>query len=156
MVASRLGASKSYGIDNNFSKHDYALKVEDIAKRLGIENIKFINEDVNKIEKLPRTDIVANVGGLYHVSNPKEILQKSYKMAKTYLIIQSAVSLANNSSSYFETPAPGWTWGSRFSRQSFDKMIKSLNYKIIDQHFNKLEGNSRPEDLGSVYYLIVK
>ncbi len=54
MVASRLGVSKSFGIDNNFSKHDYALKVTDIAKRLRINNLEFINEDVNNIGKLKK------------------------------------------------------------------------------------------------------
>ena len=156
MVASRLGAARSYGIDNNFSKHNYALKVKGIAKRLGIKNIEFINEDVNNINKLPRTDIVANVGGLYHVSNPKQILAKSYEMAKSYLIIQSVVSLATDSRRYFETPAPGWTWGSRFSRQSFDELIKDSGYKVLDFHFNELKGNKRIEDRGSVYYLIEK
>ncbi|HLB66235.1 MAG TPA: methyltransferase domain-containing protein [Candidatus Saccharimonadales bacterium] len=156
MVASRLGATKSYGIDNNFSKHDYALKVKDIAKRLGLDNVVFINEDVNNTQKLPKTDIVANVGGLYHVSNPKEVLRNSYTLARRYLIVQSVVSLAAKSPQYFETPAPGWTWGSRFSKQSFDKLIKDLGYKVIDRHFNELKGNKRLEDRGSCYYLIEK
>lgn len=156
MVASRLGATKSYGIDNNFSKHGYILKSDEIAKRLGLDNVAFIKEDVNKSSKLPKVDIVANVGGLYHVSNPKEILAKSFKMAKRYLIIQSVVSMSTKSANYFETPAPGWTWGCRFSRQSFDKLIKDSGYRVIDQHFNELKGNKRLEDRGSVYYLIEK
>jgi hypothetical protein len=66
------------------------------------------------------------------------------------------VSLATDDADYFESPAPGWTWGNRFSRKSFDRMIRSLGYTIVDSHFNELEGNSRPEDRGSVYYLIQK
>ena len=56
--------------------------------------------------------------------------------------------------SYFETPAPGWTWGSRYNRHSFGKLIADLGYEIVDMHFNELEGNGRLEDRGSVYYLI--
>jgi hypothetical protein len=88
------------------------------------------------------------------VENPAEILMKSYAMARKYLIVQSVVSTANDDTGYFETPAPGWSWGSRFSRVSFDKMITALGYRVIDRHFNLLEGNDRAEDRGSVYYLI--
>jgi hypothetical protein len=104
------------------------------------------------------TDVVANIGGLYHVSDPEDILSMSYLMAKRYLIVQSVVSLATNDENYFSAPAPapGWTWGNRFSRESFDKMIQSKRFKVIDKHFNKLEGNDRLEDKGSVYYLIEK
>ena len=35
-------------------------------------------------------------------------------------------------------------------------MIVSKGWKILDYHFNELEGNERPEDRGSVYYLIEK
>ena len=80
----------------------------------------------------------------------------SYTMAKRYLIVQSVVNLATDNENYFESPAPGWTWGNRFSRKSFDKMIKELGYNVIDCHFNELEGNDRLEDRGSVYYLIQK
>lgn len=156
MVASRLGATKSYGIDNNFSKHGYVLKAQKIASLLKLKKVEFIKEDVNNFNKLPKVDIVANLGGLYHVSNPQKILEDSYRMAKSYLIVQTVVSLASSSPRYFETPAPGWTWGSRYSRQSFDKLIKKLNYRVIDRHFNKLTGNKRPEDMGSAYYLIAK
>ena len=156
MVASRLGADPCYGIDNDFSGHGYGQKVEAIAKRLSIKNVSFINQDVNQLEKLPKVDIVANVGGLYHVTNPEEILAKSYQLAKHYLIVQTVVSLANKSPTYFESPAPGWTWGSRFSRAAFESLIKRRRYTIVDSYFNELPGNDRPEDRGSLYYLIAK
>jgi hypothetical protein len=153
MVAKRLGASKSYGVDNN--RDGFSAVAPEIAKRLAIE-IEFINAKVENLQELPGVDIVANVGGLYHVSNPKDILMLSYRHARKYLIVQSVVSLATNSDSYFESPCPGWTWGSRFSKQSFDKMIHDQKWNIIDSHFNELTGNARPEDRGSVYYLIEK
>ena len=80
----------------------------------------------------------------------------SYDMAKQYLIVQNVVSLANTDENYYEAPAPGWDWGNRYSRESFDRMIRSLGYDIEDSFFNHLEGNDRPEDMGSVYYLIRK
>ena len=152
MVARHFGATTSYGIDSD--KDGFFSQAKLIAERLELTNVHFIQKDVNEIDTLERVDIVANLGGLYHVPNPREILQKSYKMAKKYLIIQSVVSMANNEPDYFECPAPGWTWGCRFNRRSFDAMIKDLGFTVVDQHFNELEGNERLEDRGSVYYLI--
>jgi hypothetical protein len=156
MVASRLGAESVFGIDNNKDQFAGYKKLQDVAKKLDIKNFSFIDADINKLSIRNKYDIVANVGGLYHVSNPEKILEKSYSIANYYLIVQSVVSLANKKKDYFETPAPGWNWGCRYNRVSFDKMIRSKGYKIIDYHFNELKGNSRLEDRGSVYYLIEK
>jgi hypothetical protein len=156
MLASRLGASRSVGYDNDIDPHGFFKKAPAIAKALGLDKVEFINEDMQKLHKLPRYNIVANVGGLYHVSNPEQILNKSYKMAKDFLIVQTVVSMENNDPKYFQEPAPGWTWGSRYSRASFDNLIKKLNYKVIDSHFNELKGNGELSNRGSVYYLIKK
>ncbi len=154
LIASKLGCSQCYGIDNNKSEHfAYA---EDIAQRLGFENVTFLKEDITPESKFNRTDIVANIGGLYHVPQPKGILEMSYAMAKKYLIVQTVVSLASCDEDYYQSPAPGWSWGNRYSVESFDKLIKNLGYNVIDKHYNELEGNSRLEDRGSVYYLIKK
>ena len=128
MLASRLGVDKSVGYDNDIDPHHFFQKAPEIAKGLGLHNVKFQKRDMQKLKSLPHFDIVANVGGLYHVSNPEEILKKSYDMAKKYLIIQTVVSLENKKNDYFEAPAPGWTWGSRYNRQSFDALIKKLAY----------------------------
>ena len=109
MVGRLFGASKSYGIDNN--KDGFFSKAKSIAERLGLSNIEFIEEDVNDIDRLERTDIMANIGGLYHIENPGEILITSYNMSKKYLIVQTVVWMASELPDYFETPAPGWTWG---------------------------------------------
>jgi len=154
MLACHFDVTCSVGVDNN--SHGYSKFVNKIAHAMDIKNFKFIDCDINNINELERVDIVANVGGLYHVSNPEEIIVKSYNMSKKFLIIQTVVSMINDDENYFESPAPGWTWGCRFNRVSFNKLIRSLNYNIIDSHFNELEGNDRLEDRGSVYYLIKK
>ncbi len=154
MLSRHLGATSSCGIDDNSQGFfDNALAV---AKDLHIDDIDFITDDVNNINNYQKFDIVLNVGGLYHVSNPIEILLKSYHMANKYLVVQTVVSLANDDELYFESPAPEWTWGNRFNRKSFDRIINSLGFNVVDQHFNELEGNDRLEDRGSVYYLISK
>lgn len=154
MVASWLGCNRSIGIDNDRDKFFNNAKL--IAERLNIKNMEFKKEEITPSSIFDSTDIVANVGGLYHVDNPEKILELSYRMANKYLVVQSVVSLAKEGEDYFEAPAPGWTWGNRYSRKSFDKMLRKICPKIIDHHFNELEGNDRLEDRGSVYYLIEK
>ena len=154
MAARHLGVTKSIGIDNNRDGH--FAKAELIAERLGVDNCTFIQMDVNDIENIEPVDIVANVGGLYHVENPNVILEKSYALARKFLIVQTVVSLVSEADDYYESPAPGWTWGNRFSRSSFEKLVENKGWNIIDKHFNVLEGNERLEDRGSVYFLIQK
>jgi len=152
ILARHFGAASAIGIDND--RDNFLSDARKIADRIGIKDIQFLKEDVNRIDSMERVDIVANVGGLYHVENPVEIIAKSYNMARKYLILQTVVSMSNDEPDYFETPAPGWTWGSRYNRYSFDKLISDLGYEVVDKHFNELEGNERLEDRGSVYYLI--
>lgn len=154
MLARHFGYTTSVGIDNDRDNHFVAGR--EIAARLDISDCNFVKEDINNIDRMEQVDVVANVGGLYHVPNPEEILEKSYAMAKRFLIVQTVVSLANESEDYFQAPAPGWSWGSRYNPRSFDKMINSKGWNILDSHLNILEGNGRPEDNGSIYYLIKK
>jgi len=155
MVARNLGCKPCLGIDNNRDKHTNIAPL--IAQKLGLDNVSFLESDILPNAKFGFFDIVANVGGLYHTEKPEEILIMSYEMSRQFLIVQNVVSLANDSESYFETPAPGWSWGSRYSRASFDALINRLfGSKIIFSHFNELTGNNRLEDRGSVYYLIKK
>lgn len=154
MAARHLGVTRSIGIDNNRDGH--FTKANLIAERLGIDNCTFIQMDVEGIENIESVDIVANVGGLYHVENPEVILEKSYALARKFLIVQTVVSLATEADDYYESPAPGWNWGNRFSRGSFEKLIEKKAWNVVDRHFNILEGNQRLEDRGSVYFLIQK
>lgn len=153
LLARKLGAVKAYAVDNN--QHGFSGQVNEIADYLGITNVEFINADIIT-DPLPVADVVANVGGLYHVGNPKTVLEKSYNLANKYLIIQSVVTTETTSDTYFAAPPPGWTWGSRYSRQSFERMMKETGYKILDSHFNELPMNKEARDRGSVYFLIEK
>lgn len=154
MAARHLGVTESIGIDNNRDGHFKKAKL--IAERLDLGNCAFIQMEVNDIENIEPVDIVANVGGLYHVENPDVILEKSYALARKFLIVQTVVSLVSEADDYYESPAPGWTWGNRFSRSSFEKLVESKGWNIVDRHFNVLEGNERLEDRGSIYFLIQK
>lgn len=153
LLARKLGAVKAYAVDNN--QHGFSGHVNEIADFVGITNVEFLNADVTT-DPLPTADVVANVGGLYHVSNPAAVLEKSYHLANKYLIIQSVVTTETTSDTHFVTPPLGWPWGSRYSRQSFERMMRETGYKILDSHFNELPMNEEPRDRGSVYFLIEK
>jgi hypothetical protein len=153
MVAARLGATSVRGVDNH--RDDFSATAPEVARRLGIGGFELVDLDVaTQIDQLERADVVANDGGLYHVAEPEAVLQASYALARRYLIVQSVVSLANEDPHYFESPAPGWDWGSRYSLASFDTMMRSQGWDILAWHANELTGNALAQDRGSVYYLV--
>jgi hypothetical protein len=154
MAASYFGAAPAVGIDSN--RDGWSDHAPEVARRLGLESVSFQWRDVASITETNAYDIVANIGGLYHVSNPIDVLRMSYALTRHFLIVQSVVSMQTNDDAYFVSPAPGWQHGCRFSAPSFMKMIASQGYRILDAHFNQLEGNPRFEDRGSVYVLIEK
>lgn len=154
MCAAYFGANPAVGIDNN--RDGWSPNGPEIARRLGLNNVSFQWGDVNEIDGENLYDVVANIGGLYHVSNPVDVLRKSYALARRFLVVQSVVTTTTNDANYFVSPAPGLQHGCRYSAQSFANMVVAQGYRIIDAQFNQLEGNQRPEDRGSVYMLIEK
>jgi hypothetical protein len=154
MFARHFGATRAVGYDND--RDGYLASADKVKTALGLGDVEFVKTEIAAIPRETRFSIVANVGGLYHVENPVEILDQSYEMADHFLIVQTVVSLANDDPDYFESPAPGWPWGNRFSRSSFDRLISAREWNVCDHTSNILTGNDRPEDRGSVYYLIAK
>lgn len=150
MLAAKFGARNCVAVDKDASQLEVARVILDTLELTSL--VQIIEQDVCQFEG--HFDVVLNAGGLYHVDNPKEVLAKSYEMANRFLIIQTAVSLATNDPDYFEAPAPGWTWGSRFSVSSFDNLIDSLGWNVAERHF-RVFSNPRLEDQGGLFYLIV-
>lgn len=154
MLARHLGASEAHGYDNG--KDPFFRTAGKMSKRLGLTNVYFHKADIFSIDEENSVDIVANIGGLYHVPDPAKAIDISYRHCRKYMILQTVVSMENNAPDYFETPAPGWSWGCRFSRAWLDQLVADKGYKVIDSHFNELEGNEALGSRGSSYYLIEK
>lgn len=154
MFARRFGADSAVGFDNDRDGHLAAAR--QIRDRLDLAAVDFECSDIEAIDPARRFSIVANVGGLYHVDDPEAVLIQSYAMAEHFLIVQNVVSLADESADYFCRPAPGLSWGNRFSRQSFDALIERLGWHVVLSDFDVLSGNPRLEDRGCVFYLIEK
>jgi hypothetical protein len=155
IFALKNGADSMIGIDLN-RERDYLSQATLMAKLLGnSDKIKFELADVFKISGTFDFGICA--GGLYHISNPQELLKLLRSKIKTALVIQTVYSLADQSPDYFRTPAPveGWSWGCRFSYDYLLKMVKDAGWKTIYATTNVLEVNSDPADRGSAYLLCV-
>lgn len=155
MAAAALGCATSVGMDNNRDGH--FTKAQETAAILNLPQVTFETVEISPEAQIRSFDVVANVGGLYHVDDPEGILEKSYAIANKFLIVQTVVTLANNDPDYYAAPAPGWTWGNRYSQASFDRMMRSkYEDQILFSQANELKGNGRASNRGSVYYLIKK
>ncbi|MDB9822444.1 class I SAM-dependent methyltransferase [Deltaproteobacteria bacterium] len=145
------GATEMYGVDldrNNLTKAGIITRV--LSHK---DKIRYEQCDVFKLSG--EYDFGICAGGLYHISNPQDLLKMLTTKIRTALVIQTVYSLANTSEDYFETPAPGWTWGCRFSYNYLLQMVREAGWKIIDDSANELLGNSRLEDRGSAYLLCI-
>jgi hypothetical protein len=154
MFAAAFGATRAVGFDDDRDGHLHSAEL--VRAKLGLQSVTFRRTDILDVPVTEQFAIVANVGGLYHVTDPMAVLRHSYEIANHYLIVQSVVTLASESPDYLERPAPGWAWGNRFSRQWLAERIRQQAWDVVDQTFNTLPGNARPDDQGSVYYLIRK
>jgi hypothetical protein len=153
-VASRFGADRCDAFDND--RDGYLEQARVVRGLLKDTKVNIHKTDIFDMPNSYRASIVINAGGLYHVTEPLRVLERSYSMCQHYLLVQTVVSLAREDEDYFETPAPGWTWGSRFSYAFLRREIVKRGYRIVDTDRNILDGNERPEDRGSAYFLIAR
>jgi len=124
------------------------------TKLLGnMDKIDFYKQDVFSLDK--NFDIGICVGGLYHITDPKKLLELLNKKISKYLVVQTVVSLANEDENYFESPAPNWTWGCRFSHKYLLKMLEQTGWTILEESRNELLDNTSLSDRGSSYCLCV-
>jgi predicted RNA methylase len=145
------GADRMYGVDLDKDELDHARL---ITRLLGnAEKIVFEQRDVHDLQGSYDFGICA--GGLYHLSDPEVLLRKLTTQIQMALVIQTVYSLARSERDYFETPAPGWSWGCRFSLSYMSDMIARAGWSVIQFATNELAGNERPEDRGSAYLLCV-
>lgn len=143
------GATAMYGVDTDSHNLRKALV---ISKVLGhASKVKFVKCDVFECSGMFDFGICA--GGLYHISRPQELLRQLSRQVTTALVIQTVYAATVSDPNYFETPAPGWTWGCRFSYDYLLRMVQDAGWKIVDATVNELGGNVRTEDRGSAYLL---
>lgn len=133
----------------------YEKQFNQIIDLTKIENLKYFKTDVNKfVNKINETyDLTICFGGLYHIKNPFELIEKALFNSK-YIIIQTVVPSHIHEEDYFVTPAPGWEHGCRFSVKKIKNELKKMNCDIVYDNYNTLEKTAPPMNLGSFYCLI--
>ena len=141
------------GVDNDPKAIKQCLLMQKI---LNVYDMEFECMDVFDLKLEEKFGIVLCAGGLYHISKPKELLEKVYQITKKFLVLQTVITLETEDPDYFVTPAPGWKHGCRFSDARLRIWLEEIGWKIIDYARNELEGNLRLVDKGSVYYLLLK
>jgi tRNA (mo5U34)-methyltransferase len=125
------------------------------ARLLGCGNVWFADEDIWAFLRQQEQpfDLVLCAGGLYHLAEPRRLLDVLRPLTRGFLVVQSVVTLTSEDPAYFVTPAPGWRHGSRFTHAGLGRWLDALGWTIVAADRNELPGNARPEDRGSSYYL---
>jgi len=129
-------------------------RAQTAARVLGIDNITFHIEDIwERVQRPEQYDLILCAGGLYHLTEPRRLLESLRTVAAGYLVIQSAVTLETDDPDYFVSPAPGWKHGSRFTHAGLRKWLTELGWEVVEEAENELTGNPRLCDRGSSYFL---
>lgn len=152
IYAARQGASGVVGVDldeREVGRARLMARLLDVHRRT-----EFRVQDVFDVAEPASITICA--GGLYHLEDPARLLRRLRELTTSALVVQTVFHLGRrDDADYFETPAPGWTWGCRFSVPYLHDMIERAGWAISAHEENELIGNHRPEDRGSAYLLCV-
>jgi protein-L-isoaspartate O-methyltransferase len=146
--AAQRGAGRVVGVDLDGRE---LAKARLAAKLLGVDTVEFRLADV--FATTDRASVGICAGGLYHVSDPEALLARLRDQVSDALVVQTVYHLGRTEPDYFERPAPGWTWGCRFSHEYLLRMVGRAGWRVERQEVNELTGNDRPEDRGSAYLL---
>jgi hypothetical protein len=134
-------------------RHSVLAQARLITKLLGNEKrVTYHRLDV--FDLTGSFDICICAGGLYHIADPRKLLELLNQRIKKYLIVQTVVSLERDDEDYFEAPAPGWTWGCRFSHKYLIRIAEESGWVVLRQDRNELTENKRLCDRGSSYLLL--
>lgn len=151
LMKSLSSGARVTGIDRN--PNDIR-RAQAAARVLGFENMTFIETDVyDYLLTAPSFDLVMCTGGLYHLADPRHLLELLHPLTKVNLVVQSVVSLETESPDFFVTPAPGWRHGSRFSHGMLERWLIETGWEIVEQARNELTGNDRALDRGASYFV---
>jgi hypothetical protein len=125
------------------------------ARLLGFQGANFVVDDVWAFIQAADApyELILCAGGLYHLTEPRRLLELLRKIAARFLVVQSVVTLEVEDADYFVAPAPGWKHGSRFTHAGLARWLADLGWQILAEARNELTGNPRLCDRGSSYFL---
>lgn len=146
-----LGA-KLTGVDKNMNDIS---RCKTMSCHLNLGPTNFVYDDVyHYAEMANQFDIVLCIGGLYHLSNPKRLLELLKRITGKYLIVQSAITVEHDNPDYFETPNPWFkTWGSLFTNTKLLQLINEVGFNIEVSAINRREPPN-PKHIGAAYMIL--
>lgn len=151
LLAVDLGSQSGEGASRNYVLDQGLL----IAKALGVQN-RFSQVNASVFDVVDKCDLLLNIGGLYHVNHVDELITKSFLTGASIMIIQTVVHEDPQKEEFYLSPAPNWTWGSRFSASWLRTQVITAGWSIEHEAFNILELNESAFDRGSYYLYCVK
>lgn len=151
IYAAQQGAQSVRGVDLNGMELARARLASKILGQDG--RTRFEREDVHQLQG--EYDFCICAGGLYHLSDPVQLVRSLTQRIHGPLVIQTVVSHAHTEPDYFVTPCPNHNAGSRFSYHWLLRMVKQAGWVIVEATQNELKGNRRARDRGSAYLLCV-
>ncbi|MEM7353079.1 MAG: methyltransferase domain-containing protein [Acidobacteriota bacterium] len=145
-----LGAAVT-GVDLNGDDIERATAA---ASALGLDDIEFVTGDaIRYLDDNGPWDLILCLGGLYHLSNPAQLIEAIARRGPKRALFQSVVTLENEDADFFVAPAPGWQHGCRFSHQRLQRWLTDSGLRVLAEDRNILTGNRRAADRGSSYFL---
>lgn len=142
------GASRVVGVDTDPQE---VAKARLAARLLGVTGAEFRVADV--FATPDRASVAICAGGLYHLAEPARLLDQLRGQVSDALVVQTVYHLGRPQPDYFESPAPGWAHGCRFSYEYLLGMVERCGWRVEHAERNELLGNDRPADRGSAYLL---
>jgi 2-polyprenyl-3-methyl-5-hydroxy-6-metoxy-1,4-benzoquinol methylase len=126
-----------------------------MASHLDLGPSTFVEDDVyHYVENSGEVDLALCTGGLYHIPDPRRLLDGLRKITEQYLIIQSAITVAHDDPDYYETPNPWFNgWGSLFTNARLLRWIDETGFNIIDSATNA-RAEPNPRKVGACYALV--
>jgi cyclopropane fatty-acyl-phospholipid synthase-like methyltransferase len=146
--AAQRGARRAVGVDTDPAE---VAKARLASKLLGVTGTEFRVADV--LETPDRVSVAICAGGLYHLSEPARLLDQLRHQVSDALVVQTVYHVGRPEPDYFESPAPGWAHGCRFSYEYLLRMVARCGWRVEHAETNELLGNDRPADRGSAYLL---
>ena len=140
------------GVDLNERRIEQAKIMNTVLQ----SNVDFHYMDIYTIDPAERYDIVLCAGGLYHVHDPKKVLELCYDWSNEYVIVQTVITLESEDEDYFIAPAPGWQHGCRFTDAALKKWLDEIGFEILDNARDWLDNNAPLSSRGTTYYLCRK
>lgn len=127
-----------------------------ISELIGVEDrLRLVNEDVMSYEG--EYDICLCAGGLYHISDPAALIERISSQTRNVLLVQTVIPAnISEQESFFVTPAPHWSWGSRFNRKWLEAILVKNGWEIVRDKTNTMRANEHDWDKISITLLCVK